>query len=110
MVPSGIFVDVLLPACIIGSLGGFLLYVLLSRLLYDYVDEHYHDMLPKIRTSIYVDPDDVGAYMATIWAITRTGQYRRVESTFWRRLFVVNGIVGLILALSLLTICAAFIV
>ncbi|MBE9607973.1 hypothetical protein [Chitinilyticum piscinae] len=108
MAQPGVFLDVILPICIVTGLAGFLLYALVSRLLYDYVDEHYNDMLDKPKGSLYADPEELGAYMGSIWLLTRTGRFRRILSRPVRVLFWLNGLIGALMVGSTLIICLAF--
>lgn len=108
MIRSGIFVDLILPACIVTGLACFLLYTVLSRFLYDYVDRHYADMLEKPAGVNFVDSEGMGSFMGSVWFLTRSGRYRHISSKPIRLLFLVNAGIGALLILSTLIICGAF--
>ncbi|MBM3116048.1 hypothetical protein [Jeongeupia naejangsanensis] len=76
--------DALLPMLVCGGLGGFLLFTLLARLVYDHLETHYHDILSPAATHGLLETDSFGGYMADVWRVARSGEWRRIESAFWR--------------------------
>ncbi|KAF0814857.1 hypothetical protein IGB42_00913 [Andreprevotia sp. IGB-42] len=110
MIKSPLFLDVVLPLCVSGSLIGFFLMLILSRILYDYVQRHYGNLLaPTESQTMWVDQDMAMAFVGDVWALTRRRDFRVIASPFWRGLFWVNAGVGLIAMLALITLCAAFV-
>ncbi|WP_028454250.1 hypothetical protein [Chitinilyticum litopenaei] len=109
MAASGLFIDIVLPVCIVTAFGGFFLLLGLSRLLYDYVERNYGTMLNKTQSiSFMVDQDLAMAYVGDIWRLTRTGHFRRIESGLWRGLFTVNALIGILTTVALLVLALGF--
>jgi len=110
MIKSPIFLDVILPACVSAGFLGFLALLVLSRLLYDYVQKHYSDMLaPTHSQSFWVDQDMAMAFIGDVWTLTRQRSFRRIASPFWRGLFWVNAVVGALTTVALAVLCLSFV-
>ncbi|WP_028452117.1 hypothetical protein [Chitinilyticum aquatile] len=109
MAAYGFFDDVILPACVVTAFAGFFLLLAISRILYDYIERNYGLMLNKtLSSTFWVDQDMAMAYVGDIWALTRSGEYRRIESPFWRGLFAVNAAIGLATSTALVVLILGF--
>ncbi|AOY01366.1 hypothetical protein [Jeongeupia sp. USM3] len=100
--------DTLLPALVTGSLGGFLLFTLLARLVYDHLETHYRDVLSPSASHSFLETDSLGGYMADVWRIGRSGEWRRIESALWRGCFWLAMTSGGVMILSLAGLVAIF--
>ncbi|WP_035061555.1 hypothetical protein [Andreprevotia chitinilytica] len=109
MIKSPIFFDVILPVCVSGAFCGFFLLLILSRVLFDYMERNYSNLLPRTDSqTFWVDQDMAMAFVGDIWALTRSGRFRQLPSRFWRGMFWLNATVGGITIASLLTLFVAF--
>ncbi|MBE9610256.1 hypothetical protein [Chitinilyticum piscinae] len=109
MTAPGFFVDVVLPACVSTALGGFFLMLILSRLLYDYVERNYCTLFERTQSQTWwVDQDQAMAFVGDIWALTRSGRYRRIDSTAIRLLFGINAIIGALTISALAVLALGF--
>ncbi|WP_432722298.1 hypothetical protein R0381_001763 [Jeongeupia wiesaeckerbachi] len=100
--------DTLIPLLVSGSLGGFLLFVLLARLVYDHLETHYRDALSSPATHGFLETDSMGGYMAEVWRVGRSGDWRRIESPFWRGFFWLAITAGGVMLLSLVGMITIF--
>ncbi|BCL77281.1 hypothetical protein JHS3_30170 [Jeongeupia sp. HS-3] len=93
--------DYLLPTLVSTGLGGFLLFTLLARLVYDHLETHYHDMLSPKATHGFLETESIGGYMADVWRVARNGEWRRIQSSSWRLFFWLTITTGGVMLLSL---------
>ncbi|WP_148716712.1 hypothetical protein [Chitinolyticbacter meiyuanensis] len=103
------FVEVAVPALIVTSIVCLVSYALLARMIYDYISRNYGDLLPQRDT--WVQGDDIAmGFVTTLSHINRTGGWRRIESAFWRRLYVLNRALGWIGSIALVIFLGGFFV
>ncbi|MBM3116050.1 hypothetical protein [Jeongeupia naejangsanensis] len=100
--------DYLLPTLVSTGLGSFLLFTLFARLVYDYLATHYHDLLSPQPTHGLHDSDANGAFMADVWHVGRSGEWRRIDSAFWRGFFWLTMTTGGVMLVSLTGLVAIF--
>ncbi|GHD60877.1 hypothetical protein [Jeongeupia chitinilytica] len=100
--------DYLLPILVSAGLSSFLLFILFARLVYDHLATHYHDMLSPRPTNGLHDSDANGVFMSDVWQAGRSGEWRRIDSTFWRGFFLLTMTTGGIMLISLFGLAAIF--
>ncbi|HSC80441.1 MAG TPA: hypothetical protein VLC08_08815 [Chitinolyticbacter sp.] len=106
---AGWFVDTVVPALIVTSIVCLVGYALLARLVYDYIARNYGDLLPQRDT--WVQGDDIAmGFVTALGHINRTGGWRRIESTLWRRLYLLNRALGWTGSIALAIFLAGFFV
>ncbi|UXY16749.1 hypothetical protein N8I74_06935 [Chitiniphilus purpureus] len=103
------YIENVVPALIGTAVLCLLLYVLLARLLFDYIARNYGDLLPKRETWMHGDDIAMG-FITTLGDIGRSGNWRRIAHPFWRRLFVANRVIGWVGTLALMVFLAGFLI
>ena len=103
------FLDYILPALVVISLCGSLLYTFCAYFLYSYLQENYSDALPQRVHVSMSDDESLGGFIIAIMHVSRTGGWKRIQSKPWRKFYIGTRVLGLISALGLALLCAAFV-
>ncbi|TJZ78881.1 hypothetical protein [Chitiniphilus eburneus] len=101
------YVDNVVPLLIAAAIVCLVCYTLVARVLFDYISRNYGDLLPKRESWVHGDDIAMG-FVTTLGDISRSGTWRRIESSFWRRLFVANKVIGWVGVLSLTVFLGGF--
>ncbi|MBM5575524.1 MULTISPECIES: hypothetical protein [Deefgea] len=103
-----LFLDYIMPFLVLSGLLGGLVYLACSHALYTYLKENYSDALPP-RLELYMhDAEAMGGFLDGIRYAAKTGNWKRIESNTWRRLFICNHALGYFVVFCCAALCAAF--
>ncbi len=100
------FNQYIFPTLILGSFAGSLLYLVCSRMVYDYLCDHYHDALPEKGTPL--QDNDEGWFVVALWYVTRTNGHKRIQSNTWRGFYMLTRVLGAFTGACLVLLTASF--